>query len=90
MIVSDIQPTQFNVSWDAIQGADGYLVNVVPLENLTPVVAVVSGTALTVGGLKPGIVHNVPVQGTYETGIGSKSEVVQQITGKTHEPSSNE
>ncbi|CAK8690966.1 unnamed protein product [Clavelina lepadiformis] len=80
VIVSDIQPTQFNVSWDAIQGADGYLVNVVPLENLTPVVAVVSGTALTVGGLKPGIIHNVTVQGTYETGIGSKSKVVQQIT----------
>ncbi|XP_076807193.1 uncharacterized protein LOC143450508 [Clavelina lepadiformis] len=83
VLVSDVQPNQFNVSWDAIQGAVGYLVNVVPLDTLTRVVTVASGISLTAVGLKPGIVHNITVQGTYETGNGSESEVVQQITGPT-------
>ena len=82
VLISNVQPNQFNVSWDVIHGAVGYLVNVDPLDTLTRVVKVASSTSLTVAGLKPGIVHNITVQGTYPIANGSESEVVQQITGK--------
>ncbi|CAK8690969.1 unnamed protein product [Clavelina lepadiformis] len=80
VLISNVQPNQFNVSWDVIHGAVGYLVNVDPLDTLTRVVTEASSTSLTVFGRTPGIVHNITVQGTYPIGNGSESEVVQQIT----------
>ena len=81
--VNNVMQTQFDVSYQQIFGALSYTAYAVPL-NSSFETKNSTDTAITqtISDLQPGLVYNVTVGATYQTGDGEVSVVVQQVTGR--------